>query len=152
MSGAERNYSVTERECLSVIFALKKFRLYLLGNCIVIHVDHQAILYLVNKAEPVGRLARWILLLQEFDYKIIHRPGRINAIADYLSRLETGEAPTGVQDDLPDAELFQINALDFLEFQSEWLKNMESYVSTGVFPEGMTKDQRRKLALQSRYF
>ena len=116
MSGAERNYYVTEGECLSVIFVLKKFQNYMLGNLIVIHVDHQAILYLVNKAEPVGRLARWILLLQEYDYNIVHRPGRINAIADYLSRLENGEAPIGVQDDLPDAELFQIHALGFLEF------------------------------------
>lgn len=55
MSMAEKNYSVTKRECLSMIFALKKFRHYLLGNLIVIHVDHQAILYLMNKSEPVGK-------------------------------------------------------------------------------------------------
>lgn len=150
MSMEERNYSVTERECLSMIFSLKKFRHYLLGNLIVIHVDQQAILYLVNKSEPIGRLARWILLfLQEYEYKIIHRP---RAIDDYLSRLENGEAPTGIQDDLPDAHLFQIDALHHSEFRSEWLSNMERYISSGMFPDGMSKDQREKISTSKKIF
>ena len=109
MLDAERNYSVIERECLSIIFGLKKFRHYLLSNVVIIHVDHQALIYLVNKSEPVGRLARWVLLLQEFDYKVIHRPGRQHAIVDYLSRLEIEEPPTRILDDVPDAKLFQIS-------------------------------------------
>ena len=110
LTRAERNYSVTKRECLGIIFALKKFRHYLLGNSVVIHVDHQALIYLVNKPQPIGRLARWILLLQEFDYSIVHRPGREHLVADYLSRLESGEPPEGISDDSPYADLFQIQA------------------------------------------
>ena len=108
LTDAEKNYSVRERECLGLIFALKKFRHYLLGNYVIIHVDHQALIYLVNKDMPTGRIARWILLLQEFHYSIRHRLGREHAIADYLSRLDTREASEGIQDELPDAALFQV--------------------------------------------
>ena len=110
MTGAKRNYFVTKKECLGVLSALKKFRHYLLGSSIVIHVDHHALIYLVNKPQPTGRLARWILLLQEFDYSVVHRPGRKHLVADYLSRLESGEPPEGISDELPDAALFQIEA------------------------------------------
>ena len=67
LTPAERNYSTTERECLAMVFSVKKFRQYLLCNPVVFFVDHMAIKYLVNKAELSGRLARWVLLLSEFD-------------------------------------------------------------------------------------
>jgi hypothetical protein len=75
---AERNYSTTERECLALVFPIKKFYHYLICNLIVFLVDHMAIKYLVNKAELSGRLARWILLLGEFDYTVEYKPGRMH--------------------------------------------------------------------------
>ena len=62
-----RNYTVTEREARGMIFALEKFWHYLLGNKVVFHVDHQALLFLVSKPKLEGRLTCWMLLLQEFD-------------------------------------------------------------------------------------
>ena len=59
---AEHNYSTTERECLSMVFSVKKFRHYLICNPLVFFVDHMAIKFLVNKPELSGRLARWALL------------------------------------------------------------------------------------------
>ena len=73
----ERNYSTTERECLAIIFSIKKFRQYLMCNPVVFFVDHMAIKYLVYKAELSGRLARWVLLLEEFDYTVENMPGRM---------------------------------------------------------------------------
>ena len=70
------------------------------------HVDHQELLYLVNKPDIVGRIARWILLLQEFDYLVIHTLGRSHMVADYLSRLENGELPQDDLGELPDANSF----------------------------------------------
>ena len=67
-------------------------------------MDHSALLYLVNKQALTGRLARWMLLLQGFDFQIQHRPGVQHAIADYLSRLESGEPADTTYDDLPDAK------------------------------------------------
>ena len=92
MTTTERNYSVTEREALGMVYALNKFQHYLLGNRVFFHVDHQALLYLIQKPNLHGRLARWMLLLQEFDFVIIHTPGKEHAVvADFLSQIETGE-------------------------------------------------------------
>jgi hypothetical protein len=60
---AECNYSTTERECLAMVFSVKKFCRYLICNPLVFFVDHMAIKFLVNKPELSGMLARWVLLL-----------------------------------------------------------------------------------------
>ena len=146
LTSAERSYSVTQREGLGVVFELKKFRHYLLGNKVIIHVDHQAIIYLVSKDQPTGRIARWILLLQEFDYSVIHRPGRQHVVADYLSRLDSWGPPVGISDELPDAALFQVETV----MTDNWYDKMLHFLMDGVFPVTMQKDLRRKLALRSR--
>jgi hypothetical protein len=68
MSPAENNYPTTEMECQPIINACKKLRHYLLGYDVVFHTDHDAIKHLVNKADLSGRIARWVMLLQEFQY------------------------------------------------------------------------------------
>lgn len=105
---AEKNYTVIEREALGMIFALEKFQHYLLGNKVTFHVDHQALIFLVKKPKLEGRLARWMLLLQEFNYTVLHTPENKHVVADYLSRLEHVQEAPGVSDQLPDAALFQI--------------------------------------------
>ena len=72
LSTVEKNYSTTKREALGMIYSINKFRHHLLGRKFTFHVDHSAPLYLVNKQALTGRLARWILLLQEFDFQIQH--------------------------------------------------------------------------------
>ena len=89
-----------------MIFSVQKFRHYLLGNFFVFYVDHQALLYLINKVVIQGRLAKWMLLLQEFDFKIIHKPGRRLFGADFLSRATLEGETTDIQSNLPDAALF----------------------------------------------
>ena len=74
---AKRNYSTTERECLAMVFSVKKFCHYLMYNPVDFFVDHMAIRYLVNKAELTGKIARWVLLLEEFDYTVEFKPGRM---------------------------------------------------------------------------
>jgi hypothetical protein len=60
-----------------MVFSVKKYRHYLLMNPVVFFVDHMALRYLVNKPELSGRLARWILLLFEFDYTVQYKPGKM---------------------------------------------------------------------------
>jgi hypothetical protein len=66
---AQVNYTTTEKELLAVVFALDKFRSYLLGSKVIIYSDHAALRHLLAKKETKPRLIRWILLLQEFDMK-----------------------------------------------------------------------------------
>lgn len=86
LTPAERNYSVAERECLAIIHALKRFDMYLDGATFEIQSDHLALSWLRGLKNPAGRLARWALTLQQYDYSIVYRPGSTNKVADALSR------------------------------------------------------------------
>jgi hypothetical protein len=82
---AQVNYTTTEKELLAVVFALDKFRSYLLGSKVIIYSDHAALRHLLVKKETKPRLIRWILVLQEFDIKIWDKKGIENVVADHLS-------------------------------------------------------------------
>nr|GFB17903.1 reverse transcriptase domain-containing protein [Tanacetum cinerariifolium] len=88
MNQAEANYTTTEKEMLAVVYAFKKFRIYLIMNKSIVYTDHSALKYLFAKKDAKARLLRWILLLQEFDFKVSDTRGAENYAADHLSRLE----------------------------------------------------------------
>jgi len=84
---AERNYAPTQVEQLAVVWAVKYFRKYLMGNHFQIITDHQAITSLMNTKDPTGLTARWICALQEYTFEVIHWAGRKYINVDTLSRL-----------------------------------------------------------------
>jgi len=112
LSIVEFNYTTTEREGLAMVYVLHKFCHYLLGGHFKIFTDHSALKYLVNKPVLGGRIWRWLLLFQEYDFEIIVRPGRMNKGPDKLSRLEHGEESTSLEDELSDAQLLAIRNID----------------------------------------
>jgi hypothetical protein len=67
---AQCNYHTTEKEPFAMVFALEKFRSYLLGTKVVVFTDYTALRYLLKKKKSIPILIRWILLLQEFDLEI----------------------------------------------------------------------------------
>jgi hypothetical protein len=74
-----------------MVYALQKFRHYLLGKHFKMFIDHSSLKYLVNKPVLGGRIYRWLLLIQEFDFEVIVKPGKLNARLDHLSRVTNGE-------------------------------------------------------------
>ncbi|GJS52130.1 reverse transcriptase domain-containing protein [Tanacetum coccineum] len=88
MTEAETNYTTTKKEMLAVVYTFEKFRSYLIMNKSVVYTDHSALKYLFNKKDAKATLLRWVLLLQEFDFKVIDTKGAKNYAADHLSRLE----------------------------------------------------------------
>lgn len=86
LSRQERNYCVTRRELLAVVHFVVHFRHYLLGRRFTLRSDHGALTWLFKFKQPEGQVARWLEQLSEFNFTIIHRPGRIHSNCDGLSR------------------------------------------------------------------
>jgi transposase InsO family protein len=87
LTRSEQKYSATERECLAVIWAIEKFRPYIEGTRFTVVTDHYSLLWLLKLKDPQGRLARWTLRLQPYDFNLVHRKGKENVVPDMLSRL-----------------------------------------------------------------
>ncbi|GJT23317.1 reverse transcriptase domain-containing protein [Tanacetum coccineum] len=84
---AQTNYTTTEKELLAIVYAFEKFRSYLIMNKSIVHTDHSALKYLFAKKDAKARLLRWVLLLQEFDFKVIDTKGAENLAAIHMSDL-----------------------------------------------------------------
>lgn len=82
----ERNYTTTERECLAVLWAVEKLRPYLEAVPFTVVTDHYSLLWLQSLQNLNGRLARWSVRLQQYNFKVIHRKGKENVVPDMLSR------------------------------------------------------------------
>lgn len=86
LTKAQRNYTVTELECLAVIKCINKFRAYIEGQEFTVVTDHASLKWLMKQKDLSGRLARWSIRLQGFSFIITHRSGSHNIVADALSR------------------------------------------------------------------
>ena len=114
-----------------MVFDCEKFRPYILGSHVIIHTDHAAIKYLMEKKEAKPRLIKWALLLQEFDLEIKDKKGSDNVIADHLSSLEMTakkEKGTEIAENFLDKQLF------LLSDQTPWYAKIVNYLACGVVP------------------
>ena len=109
-------------------------------------MDHMAIKYLVNKSQLSGRLTRWILLLEKFDYTVEYKPGRMHLQADHLSRLSEDMGTHPMDDSLIDDKLFVISATP------DWYAGIVEFLTTQQLPPEWTKDEKRKVRVNSRHF
>ena len=108
---AEKNYSITELEALSVIAAFKQFHPYIYGNFVTLRTDHKALQYIYKNKTSKGRLMRWVLELMNYDYEIEHKPGINNEAADALSRLPEFPKSTENQPEIPgDSHIMTVTA------------------------------------------
>ena len=86
LSESEKKWTVMERECLAIVWAITdQFHCYVYRATFTIRTDNKPLKWLQTLRKPTPRIARWILKLQEYDNKIVHRPGSTNRVADALS-------------------------------------------------------------------
>ena len=124
---------------MAVVFALEKFRSYILGSLVTIFTDHAALKYLLSKQDNKPRLTRWILLCQEFNLTIKDKKGVENVVVDHLSRLvsETTSEGLPIGDTFPDEQLFAL-------VHCPWYADIVNYLVIGQIPSQWTSQQKRK--------
>nr|KYP38161.1 Retrotransposable element Tf2 [Cajanus cajan] len=148
LSENQINDATPEKELLAIVYALEKFRSYLVGSKITVYTDHAAIKYLLTKADSKPRLIRWILKLQEFDLEIKDKKGCENHVADHLSRLVNEEVTSQeeeILEEFPDDKLFAVN-------ERPWFADMANYKAAGVIPEEYNWQQKKKFFRDSHYY
>ena len=87
LSPSEKNYSTTKKECLGVVWGIRYFRPYLLSNHFEVITDHYSLKWLKSMSTESALLHRWSSELEEYNFTIKHRPGKLQGHADGLSRL-----------------------------------------------------------------
>nr|GEW84966.1 reverse transcriptase domain-containing protein [Tanacetum cinerariifolium] len=146
MTDAESNYTTTEKEMLAVVYAFEKFRSYLFMNKSIVHTDHFALKYLFAKKDAKARLLRWVILLQEFDFKVLDTKGAENLAADHLSRLENPYE--NVLDPKEKNETFPLETLSMVTFcgdsNASWFTDFANYHTGNFIVKGMTSQQKNK--------
>ncbi|RDX65499.1 Retrovirus-related Pol polyprotein from transposon 17.6, partial [Mucuna pruriens] len=146
MDSAQQNYTTIEKELLAIVFALDKFRSYLLGSRIIIFFDHAALRYLLKKPDAKPRLIRWMLLLQDFDIEIRDKKDTENSIADNPSKIEKESKPMPIRDEFPDEQLLHITT------SAPWFADICNYVATSQFPPEASRLYKEKLQSDAKYY
>ena len=139
LDSTQSNYTTSEKEFLVVVFALEKFKSYIVGSPVTIFNDHATLKYLLSKQDTKSRLTRWILLCPEFNLTIKDKKGVENVVADHLSWLvsETTSEGLPIGDTFPDGQLFALA-------HCPWYADIVNYLVTGQIPSQWTSQQKRK--------
>ena len=119
---------------LAIVYAFDKFRAYLVGQMVIVYSDHATLKYLLSKKDAKPRLLRWILMLQEIDWKVRDKKGSENLIADHLSRLDQEELNKS-DDSVPINESFHGEHLLTLDSKElPWFADFANYLVSGALP------------------
>lgn len=151
LNKAERNYSTIEKELLAIVWACKHFRPYLYGRRFIIMTDHKPLKWIFSVQDPSSRLLRWRLKLEEYDYEIQYKKGRLNTNADCLSRLQPeGETNGEVKVTSKDESENPCTEND-KESETEEVENKETKIKDDVEEQeieaknSLTKEEKTKI-------
>jgi hypothetical protein len=142
LTGDQLNHATTKKELLAVVFAIDKFRSYLVGAKVIVFTDHAAFKYLLTKKDVKPWLICWILLLQEFDLEIRDKKGVENTVADHLSRMQVNN-----MQELPINDFLRDDMLLKVTDSNPWYANIVNYMVAGYVSLG---EDWRKQQVESR--
>ena len=85
LSKFEQNYSAMKKECPAVVWGIKNFRNYLIANRFKVYIDHYSLQWLRPMKHKSALLHRWVAQLEDYDFEVLHRPGKNQGHVDALS-------------------------------------------------------------------
>nr|GEZ17540.1 hypothetical protein [Tanacetum cinerariifolium] len=142
----ESNYTTTKK-MLAVVYAFDKFRSYLIMNKSIVYTDHSALKYFFAKKDSKVRFLRWVLLLQEYKFKVIDTKRAENLAADHLSRLENPHQ--NVFDPKEINETFPLETLNMVSFRGNsstpWFADFANYHARNFVVKGGVFTARKPL-------
>nr|GEY25793.1 reverse transcriptase domain-containing protein [Tanacetum cinerariifolium] len=138
---------------LAVVYAFEKFRSYLTMNKSIVYTDHSALKYLFAEKDAKARLLRWILLLQEFDFKVIDTKGAENYAADHLSRLKNPYENVFDPKEINQTFLFEsLNKVAHQDPSTPWFADFANYHAGKFIIKRMTTQQKQKFFKDARHY
>ena len=126
LNASERKYSQTEKEALALVFALKRFHDYTWGRKFTLVTDHKPLLGLFSPDKPMsvmasGRVQRWALMIQAYNFTLVHKSGKTLGTADGLSRLPVDECHESAP--VPAEWVHLLNILDGVPINASQIKD-----------------------------
>lgn len=138
LNSSQRNYSVTEKECLAALEAINRFRCYIELQEFEVITDHASLVWLMKQANLSGRLARWMFKLQAYKFTVSHRKGKENIVPDALSRSFNGEvSELSVVEPEIDLSSEHFSDLEYIELRNKISENKEKYPDIKVVDKFM---------------
>lgn len=128
LNSAQRNYSVTEKECLAAIEAIERFRCYIELQDFEVITDHSSLTWLMRQGNLKGRLARWAMKLQSYRFSISHRKGKEHIVPDALSRMHEAEL-SSIEVIGPEVDLDSVHFLgqSYIQLRDKFQQNPEKF-------------------------
>ncbi|XP_069154458.1 uncharacterized protein [Solanum lycopersicum] len=144
LNNEEATFNTCRSMRQNVVFAFENIFSYFSGTGVIVHTDHSAFRYLMEKKDAKPRLIRWVLLLQEFDFEVKDRKGTENQVVDHLSQLDDGAMPqlgekTEIDDTFP-TEHVLVASQDLIP----WFADFANYLASDIVPSDLFFYQRKK--------
>ena len=133
LNQAEQAYPATKLECLAIVWAVAKFRPYLMSMPFEVYTDHYALQWLKTMRTGSALLHRWSAALEEYDFTVKHRPGKSQTHVDGLSRLPVGPPP-------PEDTLLQVRLLEDKEEARKIARELHSATHLGGHASGSSSE------------
>ena len=140
LSKTERNYSTAERELLAIVRGVEHNRQFLYGTRFTVVTDHQPLQWLMSHKNPAARLARWIIRLEQYEFKIEYRKGSAHGNADAMSRWPLKDADEEGEGDFNDVH---VNAVFYLDSEDQMIR---------VHVKKKAEDPRMSINVQAIFF
>lgn len=143
LRATEKQWGISERETLALVEGIKTFRVYLANKKFLVKTDHSAIQFLKKTKDPTGRLGRWAIFLQAYDFDVEHKPGRIHGNADSLSRRPYSSITPEAEEEVGEIpQMFPPTASVVHDHENSAWATERAYTISTIEPETIAQIQR----------